>query len=383
MALSADAQAPSGRRIWFHVPREGALDVAEMLAERLLAAAPDIRVLVSAAATPAAADNARMDFAKAPAPRRADAQAFLRAWSPDLAVWFPGDEDTPLRAEVEAEARKMPLILADVDEASFPHARAPWARVKQKNRLKRFHAIFTVSRDIASQLTALGAPKGRVRTTGKLRPGPTALGYNEAERDELIASLATRPVWFGAAIPADEAAVVTVAQAHAQRRAHRTLAILAPADAAAEAALLREAEAQGLRLARRSESYDIDEEVNVFLADEPGEEGLWYRLAPLTYLGGTLSGAASRTPFEAAALGSAIIHGPAIWRHAAAYGRLERAGATEPIAAPKALGPALVRLNAPDRSAALAHAAWDVATEGAEVTDAVVALLLETLADDP
>ncbi|MEL6550624.1 MAG: glycosyltransferase N-terminal domain-containing protein [Pseudomonadota bacterium] len=382
LASSASSKAEGGPRIWFHVPRESALDVVEMLTDRLLAARADLRVLVSAATTPLPSTDPRVDYARAPAPKRAEAQAFLRNWAPDLAVCFPGEDETPLRAELEAGARKMPVILLDVDEGSFPAHRAPWAKIKLRSRLKRFHALLTVSQAAANQLVALGAAPARVQVTGKLRPGPTALPYNEAERDELIASLATRPVWYGADVPAAEAAGVISAQAHAQRRAHRTLAILAPADEAAEEALLREAEAQGLRAARRSESFEIDEEVNVFIADDPGEEGLWYRLAPLTYLGGTLSGAASRTPFEAAALGSAIIHGPAVWRHGAAYGRLARAAATEPITDLTALGPAITRLNAPDRSAALAHAAWDVATEGAEMTDRVVTLLLDTLAEE-
>ncbi len=75
---------------------------------------------------------------------------------------------------------------------------------------------------------------------------------------------------------------------------------------------------------------------------------------------------------EAAALGSAILHGPRTGDHGAAFARLGAARATRAVPVPGALAEALGDLLAPDRAARLAQAAWAVASDGAEVTEGLL-----------
>jgi 3-deoxy-D-manno-octulosonic-acid transferase len=132
-------------------------------------------------------------------------------------------------------------------------------------------------------------------------------------------------------------------------------------------------QAEGWRVARRSAEEEPDTEVEVYIADAPAEMGLWYRLAPVTFLGGSLYGGGSRRdPFEAAALGSAILHGPQGGPWAPALARLAEARASRPVAGPGDLADGLTDLLSPDRAARLAQGAWAVATAGAEVTDRIV-----------
>ena len=105
-----------------------------------------------------------------------------------------------------------------------------------------------------------------------------------------------------------------------------------------------------------------------------------YRLAPVTFLGGSLvSGVGGRDPFEAAALGSAILYGPNVGRYLAAYSRLASVGAARIVKDAETLAGAVQRLSAPDQAAAMAHAAWEVVTQGAEATDRLLDLLQDTL----
>ena len=48
----------------------------------------------------------------------------------------------------------------------------------------------------------------------------------------------------------------------------------------------------------------------IYLADSLGELGLWYRLAPIAFIGGSLVPHGGQNPLEAARLGSAILIGP-------------------------------------------------------------------------
>ena len=100
------------------------------------------------------------------------------------------------------------------------------------------------------------------------------------------------------------------------------------------------------------EAVDPDEMVQIFVADTDDEMGLWYRLAPITYLGGSLDpDADAADPYEPAALGSVVVHGTNVGASRARIARLANANATVEIATSAELGDAVFRLLAPDRAA--------------------------------
>jgi 3-deoxy-D-manno-octulosonic-acid transferase len=78
---------------------------------------------------------------------------------------------------------------------------------------------------------------------------------------------------------------------------------------------------------------------------------------------------------EAAALGSALLHGPRVGDYGPVFDRLGAARAARGVSGVTDLGEALADLLSPDRAARLAQAAWAVASDGADVTDRVVTLL--------
>ena len=160
----------------------------------------------------------------------------------------------------------------------------------------------------------------------------------------------------------------------AMQHSHRLLLILMPVDASRSAVLAQQLEeGEGCIVAQRSLEEEPEPEVEVFIVDNPAEYGLWYRLAPITYLGGSLNGKGPvRSPQEPAALGSAILHGPRTGSYGPLFGRLGAARATRAVASANDLGEALGDLLAPDRAARLAHAAWMVVSDGAEVTEGVL-----------
>ena len=119
------------------------------------------------------------------------------------------------------------------------------------------------------------------------------------------------------------------------------------------------------------------------MPDSAEEYGLWYRLAPITFLGGSLSGTGChRNPMEAAALGSAIIHGPRPGPWGASFGRLGAARGARSVASTADLTEALTDLLAPDRMARLAGAAWGVCADGVEATDRTVRLIRQMLGEE-
>ena len=206
----------------------------------------------------------------------------------------------------------------------------------------------------------------------------------EAERVALARLFAARPVWFAVSLPEAEEAAILQAHRMALQQAHRLLLIILPADPARAEPLAQRIEAdEGWAVAQRSLDEEPDPETEVFIVDNPAEYGLWYRLSPICFLGGSLHGTgAVRDPMEAAALGSAILHGPLTGRHGATFGRLGAARAARAVGSARDLGEALGDVLAPDRTARLAQAAWAVATEGAEVTEKALQMIRRLMDGD-
>src|SRR5260370_27395678 len=108
--------------------------------------------------------------------------------------------------------------------------------------------------------------------------------------------------------------------------------------------------------------------------------GLFYRLADIAFIGGSLVPVGGHNPLEAALLGCAILHGRDMSNCAAAARELAAAGAAATVANAAELTAALDRLLAdPAERRRCGRAAARVASRDNGVLDAVVARLAPLL----
>jgi 3-deoxy-D-manno-octulosonic-acid transferase len=327
------------------------------------------------AAAAAAATAAGLDLLP-PLPERPETLAgFLAHWRPAAAV-IGGGPLRPVLAEAAAAA-SVPLLWL---EAAAPAVAGGghWPRLVRRG-LERMHAIHARDAAALEALHRAGAPEDRLELAGTLELPVAPPPANEPERAAIARALGTRPVWLAAALTPVELDAVAAAHFEAMRTAHRLLLVAVPEPLAEAGAMAERLSAlHGLATGRRSLEAEIDEDIQVYLADTEGEYGLWYRLAPVVYLGGTLSPQGSlRDPREAAALGAAIVHGPADGgAGAAVLAELRAAAATRAVASGAELGAAIGDLLAPERAAALAYAAWAQASAGAAATSLAVQAIL-------
>ncbi len=377
--MTQNAPRPDGQVIWFHVPRDSALPAIEHLIARMVLADHDLHFVVTTTspALPPEQISRNCHYVSTPFDRRKTITDFLTHWRPNVAIWVRGNLNSFQVADIAA--RGMPLFLMDATVEGLKDFRGLVATWRAKAMMRRFDRCLAVDEDAANRLRSLGAQSWRVEVTGTLEEGTAALPHDEDDRRDLAEALATRPVWTAIHAPADEIGFLLDAHKEAVRKSHRFLLILRPTPDQDCAALIETAGKAGLSAALRSDVYIPGEDQQVLIADLPEERGLWYRVAPITYLGGTFAFTPPRNPFEAAALGSAIIHGPNISRFRSNFERLAEAHATVALTAPDHLGATLGDLTFPERAARLAHAAWDVTSSGAEVTDRIVALLQTAL----
>jgi 3-deoxy-D-manno-octulosonic-acid transferase len=245
--------------------------------------------------------------------------------------------------------------------------------------LRQFSKIMTTGEDVSSALIRSGVDRELLEILGPLESAPAALSHFEDERLEIAKMLGSRTIWFAADTNISEIPRLAKAHHQASRRAHRLLLILSlrdPSEGVATAIALSDA---GFSVALRSADEEPDEATQVYVADTEGELGLWYRVAPITYLGGSLSGGSCRDPFEAATLGSAVLHGRYVHPYGAQIARLDEANACVALRSFAELGSTVETLLSPDKAAQIVHAAWDVTSRGAEVTNRLAEVIFEQL----
>ncbi len=372
---------PDGTLVWLRAgPDEPAAALAQV-ARRAARERKDLRFLLT---SDDRADIPQGDLPPgtltdaAPPETLADVRSFLAHWHPEAIVLVGAA--LPVALVVEAGAQGIPMIAVNLRPVEGFGPRASWMRAVQRSVLPRLARIMAEDSDTAGALAVIARGAVTVDVTGRVEETPEPLGYNEAERESLSTLLRTRPVWLALGCAHDEDEAVTAAHAQAMRLAHRMLLILVPDDPSRVPAIEARFVAEGWTVALRSREEEPGPEVEVLIADGETELGLWYRLAPVTFMGGTLGGArAGRSPMEPAALGSAIICGAAQAGHAAAYRRLAEARALRLVRSAPALAEAVGDLIAPDRAAFLAHNAWIASSGGAEVADRVAEAIAASL----
>ncbi|MEL7347390.1 MAG: glycosyltransferase N-terminal domain-containing protein [Pseudomonadota bacterium] len=354
---------PPGPLVWLHGASVGEAMTALPLAAALRAEPSRPTVLLTtgtvtsaarvSALAPAGVLHQYVPVDTAPAVRR-----FLRHWRPDVAIWIES-EFWP-RLMVETARAGVPMFLMNARLSA--RSAASWARrpAMARKLIGLFRTIMPQDAETVRRLTALGADPARLDEPANLKmliPPPEA---DAAAVAGLRESLSGRPVWLAASThPGEEAMVIAAHRALLPRRPG-LLTILAPRHPDRGEALAAEIHAAWLSLARRSEGAGPPEG-GIWLADTLGEMGLWYRLAPVALVGGSLVAMGGHNPFEPAALGAAILHGPHTENFAPAYAALAAAGGARAVTDGASMATALEHLIAADGAPTPAQAAMTTA----------------------
>lgn len=368
----SDLERPDGPIIWFHVfGLQGALNLVGVI-QQVREEMPEITCLVTS-------QDQIQDFVfalrmpagvlhqYAPFDKPAAVERFLQHWTPNLCVWTDDALMPVLNREV-AE-RRIPSIFANVKNIDAANPQFRWLPSIGKPVLQRFDQILVTEDDTMKQVKHFGA---EATVMGPLCEEALALPHDEARRSKLSKQLEGRPVWLAAKISHDEIDLVLEAHKKALRQTHRLILIVVPADPEDADSVCETCDKLGLHYRKSSDLDELPPRTDVIVAKGFDGLGLWYQMAAVCFLGGSLTAHGGHTPLEAANLGSAIMHGPHVDNYADIYLRLRDAGAAIEVTSVSSLIEAVTELVIPDRAAAMAHSGWMVSSEGADATDALV-----------
>lgn len=375
-----ETSRPEGKLIWAHAVDAARADTLVHLARRLAQQRPGLHMVLTTSEKVKERRHSGKTVIWQPLPEDqvAAAETFLDHWRPDICLWTGGDLKPALL--ISAAKRSLPLYLVDADEAYLERPAWRWFPDMPRAVLGSFTEILTRDETAARLLRRFGAPERIISVTGPFQEGAMTLPYKIADREELAMLLRSRPIWLAAMVQVAELDTVLDAHREVSRLAHRSLLILVPDDLSDAEAIRARLDAQGWRYIAWSEGAVPSETTQIILADTRGEMGLWYRLAPISFMGSSLvAGQQGSDPNEPAAHGSAILYGPHVGRYLRRYARYAESGAARIVRDTATLAAAVQRLIAPDQAAAMAHAAWEVASKGAAVTDRILDMVLDRL----
>ncbi|MGH6986159.1 MAG: 3-deoxy-D-manno-octulosonic acid transferase [Caulobacteraceae bacterium] len=310
---ASNLERSGGRLAWLHGASVGESLALLPLVELLSGLHPQVEMLVTSGTTSSARilasrlpPGVKHQFIPVDLPRAVN--GFLDHWRPDLGIFVESDLWPNLIHSAKARGTRLALVSARLSRRSLERWRL--APGLLRSLLTAFDLILARDQAVVEDLANFGIV---VDGVADLKFAAVSLPADTKDLVRLRGGVAGRRVVVASSTHSGEEALIARAFTRiplAERR--KALLILAPRHSRRADLIAREIRRLGLTFVRRSRRQSL-EGADVCLADEIGELGLWYRLADLAVLGGSLKpGAGGHNPIEPARLDCPIVHGPFI-----------------------------------------------------------------------
>ena len=305
--------------------------------------------------------------------------SFVEHWSPNVAVISEGEYWPRILTRLAKAGVPIISINAKLSEKSYK--RWLWIPGLAKSVLLSFDLILAQDLHVAQKLRHLGAKAKNIRVTGSMTTTKKLLPYDEALYSSLSSAIGTRPVWLAAATNKSEENVIVNAHKVAMRKNRRLLLLLHTHHTKRSTEIASRHEHQNINFSIQESGDALDEVTDIYITNQSDNLGTYMRLAAVTFCGGSLSNGDTTDPFHPASMGSAIIYGPSTGVYEEDYTRYSTSGAAELVQNGGQLSKTLNKMLSPDISAAMAYAAWEISSEGGDVSGIVTSEILEKLAE--
>ncbi len=323
---------PEGKLVWLHGASVGESVSMLPLIQRILETYPDAHVIVTTGTvTSADVMNKRL-------PERAFHQfipidnpifttRFVKYWHPDVALWFESEFWPAMLSSIRR--KNIPLILINGRISNKTFKRWQQFDFISKELLSCFTLCLGQSEEDAYRLRVLGARESLC--LGNLKYAGLPLPIDQKAKTEMQRQIGSRPVWLASSTHDDEE--VRIAKVH-KRLAEKIpglLTIISPRHPQRGEEINRKISELGLTAALRSNEQPVTETTDIYIADTIGEMGLWYDLANIVFIGGSLIPHGGQNFIEPSRVRDAVIVGPYMHNFTDAINRAKKADAVMQI----------------------------------------------------
>ncbi|MBX9710246.1 MAG: 3-deoxy-D-manno-octulosonic acid transferase [Xanthobacteraceae bacterium] len=311
--------------VWIHGASVGEILAAGELIERLRAL--HIRILLTSGTVTSAAIAARrfppdIIHQYIPFDSPPFVEQFLDHWQPDLALFIESDL-WPNLLLMSAD-RRIPMVLINgrMSQRSFRR----WSRAYGtiSTLLSCFDLCLAQSDIDAERFAALGSPN--VVISGNLKLDVKAPPADPTKLERLRQVTQRRTIFVAASTHPGEEEIILDAHRRLAGRIPSLLTVIVPRHPQRGPAIARLLAGAGMQVSLRSKTDLPSANTDIYVADTMGELGLFYRLAPVVFMGGSLVEHGGQNPIEAIKLGAAVLHGPHVFNFGEIYGEIGGSG---------------------------------------------------------
>jgi 3-deoxy-D-manno-octulosonic-acid transferase len=305
----ANRPRPEGKLIWVHAASVGESQSSLVLIAKLLEAEPETHVLqTTGTLTSAHLMQERLPSRSfhqfVPFDRLPWVRTFLDHWQPDMALWMESEFWPNLMQETARQ--KIPSILVNARMSRSSFERWRWFSGTARKLLGTFSLCLAQTEEQADFLRRLGAAE--VKCLGNLKFSAAALPAEKSALDALKAELGDRPFWLAASTHPGEEKMAADVHKRLSVEWPNILTVIVPRHPIRGDEIAKALRARGLSVSLKS--LGDGSTGDVYVADTLGELGLFYRLANVTFIGGSMASHGGHNPLEAAQLDCAVVLGP-------------------------------------------------------------------------
>ena len=363
--------------MWLHAGESSDVSALNYLSHRLLqmdSSAIIVMTSQSSDRSPLRAENS-VHNVEVPEESSTSVQDFLNIWCPHTLI-CTGGKLRPIMLRVAANSG-VQMILANSKATDFKPKGFRLLPDVTRKVLRLFSELYAMDELAANQLNRMGVAPNRIKLKGALQSAAAMPDAPKALTEELLSTLTGRTLWLAACVSTNEAKVALNAHQLVMQRDHRSLLLLVPGEGIDRQIFLQIAEAAGLRVACGAEKDLPDGMTQVYVAESHETLTACYRLSPVVFLGQSMDEEAKGLdPFIPAAFGCALLYGPNVSVYEERYSRLSEEGGAQKIRNADTLAQTVSYMSNPAQSAKMALAAWEIISEGAELTDTLVETVL-------
>ena len=319
---------PEGKLFWLHGASVGESVSMLPLINRILETYPDAHVMVTTGTVTSA------DVMQKRLPERAFHQfipidnpifttRFVKHWRPDVALWFESEFWPAVLSSIKR--KNIPLILINRRISNKTFKRWQQFDFICKELLACIDLCLGQSEEDAYRLKVLGAKE--TICLGNLKYAGLPLPIDEKAKKEILDQIKKRPFWLASSTHNDEELRIAKVHKRLKEQFPDLLTIIAPRHPNRGEEIASEIAKLDLTTALRSNGDKITPKTDIYIANTIGEMGLWYDIANIVFIGGSLVPHGGQNFIEPSRVRDAVIVGPHMHNFTDAMNRAKKADA--------------------------------------------------------
>lgn len=232
-------------------------------------------------------------------------QSFLAKVQPKISIIL--ETELWLNLLYACKQRDIPVFIINARLSPRSFQRYMWIRSIVRYMLNTTTQVMAQSQADADRFLQLGLTENKLSVPGNIKYD---IKVTEQQEHKLQKTQWQRLVWIAASTHEGEEQQILHVFAKLRQQIPRLLLIIVPRHPERFNVVAALITAQGFSLARRSLQQPCEPSTDVFLVDTMGELGIFYQIADVAFVGGSLVPVGGHNILEAAAVGVPVLTGP-------------------------------------------------------------------------